>query len=183
MASSLRWASGIAALATAVGLAVVPSVQAQTMRAQAVAPAVTSLSIRVVDTRIEPGETGQVNGHLAIVGDLPAEGRTVTLEARTLGSTGFVPVAEVVAATQGGLSTDVLPQVTTRYRWRYAGDEDTRPSRSGIATIRVGDVTHDPHRLPPPCRSARCTARPRAASRTWSGAACACATSASATAP
>lgn len=145
--SSLRRASGIAALATAVGLAVVPSVQAQTMRAQTVAPAVTSLSIRVVDTRIEPGDTGQVNGHLAIAGDLPAEGRTVTLEARALGSTGFVPVAEVVAATQGGLSTDVLPQVTTRYRWRYAGDVDTRPSRSGIATIRVGDPTHVPHRL------------------------------------
>ncbi len=140
--SSLRRASGIAALATAVGLAVVPSVQAQT----APAPAVTSLSIRVVDTRIEPGDTGRVNGHLAIAGDVAAEGRTVTLEARALGSTGFVPVAEATAATQGGLTADVLPQVTTRYRWRYTGDEDTRGSRSGIATIRVGE-TRVPHRL------------------------------------
>ena len=141
--SSLRRASGLAALATAVGLAVVPAVPAQAVRDQAR----TSLSIRVADSRIAPGDTGQVNGHLAIEGALSPEGRTVTLEARTVGSTGFVPVAEATAATQGGVSADVTPAVTTRYRWRYAGDEDTRSSHSGIATIRVGDTTHVPHRL------------------------------------
>ena len=146
--SSLRRASGIAALATVVGLAVVPSVQAQTMRAQtALAPAATSLSIRVVDTRIEPGDTGRVNGHLAIAGDVSAEGRTVTLEARALGSTGFVPVAEATAATQGGISADVLPQVTTRYRWRYAGDEDTRRQPQRHRDDPRRRQTHVPHRL------------------------------------
>jgi hypothetical protein len=41
----------------------------------------------------------------------------------------------------------VTPDVTTRYRWSYAGDTDARPSRSGVATIRVRTPQHPPQRI------------------------------------
>ncbi|MFN8195292.1 MAG: hypothetical protein U0R80_13530 [Nocardioidaceae bacterium] len=140
--SSLRRVSGIAILATALGLTLAPAGAAQATGTRAA----TSISIRVVDTRIEPGATGQVHGHLAVGAGLSNAGRTVTLEARPVGTTGFTPVAEVVSADQGGLDADVMLEVTTRYRWHYAGDDLTRPSISGVATIRVGTRTHLPHR-------------------------------------
>ncbi len=142
--SSLRRrVSALAVLATAAGLAVAPAPQAQAAEAKAA----TSLSIRVVQTRIDPGDSGRVRGHLAVRGDLTPAGRPVTLEARPLGTAGFTPVAATETAARGGLRVAVTPEVTTRYRWRYAGDADTRRSVSGVATIRVGTRDHAPRRL------------------------------------
>lgn len=141
--SSLRRVAGLAIVAAAAGLVVTPPTQAAPSTR-----AVTSISIRVVDPTVRPGHSGRVDGHLVIRGDAIREGRTVTLEAKPLGSTGFLPVAESLTAARGGLTATVTPEVTTRYRWRYAGDTDTRPSHSGVATIRVRTGTgHHPHRI------------------------------------
>lgn len=140
-----RQATGAAVLATlALVGGPVPSSQAAPAAART---APTSLSIRVLDPRVEPDQTARINGHLAIVGPLARAGRSVTLEAKPLGSAEFVPVAETLTRARGGLSVDVLPQVTTRYRWHYAGDADTREAYSGIGAVRVKDEVGNPHRL------------------------------------
>ncbi len=147
-----RLVSGVAIVATASAVLVAPTANAQsraslTGESQTVRLAATSLSIRVVDARIKPGHDARISGHLAVAGGATAAGRTVLLEAKALGTTEFVPVAEVVSAARGGVSTIVEPEVTTRYRWRYLGDTDTRPSRSGVAAVRVRTTGHAPHRL------------------------------------
>ena len=105
------------------------------------------MSIRAVHPAVRPGGSDTVTGALAVSGPATAAGRTVTLEARPSGSTGFTPVAESIAGDHGGVRASVTPDVTTRYRWEYAGDTDARPSISGVATVRVRTPQHPAQRL------------------------------------
>jgi hypothetical protein len=131
--------------ATATGLAVAPVLRPDA--AHAATRAGTSLSIRTVHSAIAPGHSDRVTGHLGIAGPLSPSGRTVTLEARPKGTDSFTPIATATAGERGGLRESVTPDVTTRYRWHYAGDTDTRPSVSGIATVRVRTPQHQGHRI------------------------------------
>lgn len=140
---SLRRAAGLVAVATVVGLAA----PAPLAHADDTTKAITSVSIRIPDNKIQPGEPGLVSGHLNVQGALSGAGRVVALEAKPAGATDFVPVAEVTAADRGGLKAAVSPEVTTRYRWAFAGDDETRPSHSGTAVLRVTTNTHVPRRL------------------------------------
>jgi hypothetical protein len=142
--SQLRRTASAAALVTATTALAIPTVGP----ASATDRATTSLAIRAVHPAVEPGHSDTVTGALAVTGAESAAGRTVTLEARPVGSTGFTPVAESVAGDRGGVRASVTPDVTTRYRWDYAGDADTRPSVSGVATVRVRTPQHPGHRLP-----------------------------------
>lgn len=136
-----------AVVAVTAGLLAAPSVQATPAEQSVDRAATTSLSIRIAKARIEPGQAARVSGHLAVGGGTSAAGRTVMLEARSLGSTGFVPIAAVVTAANGGVSAVVAPEVTTRYRWHFLGDTDTRPSRSGVAALRVRSKAQPARRL------------------------------------
>ena len=143
-----RLVSSIAIAATASALLVMPSAHAETTETStAIKVATTSLSIRIAKPRIKPGHHAKVTGHLAVAGGITASGRTVTLEAKPKGTREFVPIAEVVTAARGGVSSRVDPGVTTRYRWRYFGATDTRASHSGVAALRVKTPAHRPHRL------------------------------------
>jgi hypothetical protein len=138
-----RTAAPLAVLAaTAAGLAVTP-----VLRADAATRAGTSLSIRTVHDAVAPGDSDRVTGHLGIAGPLSPAGRAVTLEAKPMGAAAFAPIATAIAGDRGGLKESVTPDVTTRYRWHYAGDTDTRPSVSGIATVRVRTPQHPAHRI------------------------------------
>jgi hypothetical protein len=138
-----RTAVPVAVLAaTAAGLSVAPVLQAD-----ASTRAATSLSIRTAHSAISPGGTDTVAGHLGIAGSILPAGRTVTLEARPMGTDTFTPVGTATAGDRGGIREAVTPEVTTRYRWHYAGDTDTRPSVSGIATIRVRTPQHPAQRI------------------------------------
>jgi len=97
-----------------------------------------TISIRVVDRRVEAGEDSVVRGNLNIKKSDGEAGREVVLEARPEGAAAFSPLATVTAGARGGLRSPVTPAVTTRYRWAYAGDDSTRASRSGVARIVVG---------------------------------------------
>jgi len=139
---SLRVLTGAAAaalVASSVGLVGAP-VAADT------APAATSISIRTLKPAIAPGRTGSVVGHLQVRGG-SAAGRIVALEARAMGEATFTPVGTATAGARGGLRLDVLPQVTTRYRWHYAGAADARPRFSGVALLRVRTPQHPAQRL------------------------------------
>ena len=103
----------------------------------------------------------QVRGGLHIRGAAEAAGRTVTLEARPEGGTAFSPVGTSVAGPRGGVSLDVQPTVTTRYRWTYAGAEDARPSRSGIARVVIVEDQNHRHRIQ--------TSLSIRAARSWAG--------------
>jgi len=138
-----RTAAPVAVLAaTAASLAV-----ATTPQADASTRAATSLSIRAAHHAVAPGGTDKISGDLRVAGPGSPAGRTVNLEARPMGTDSFTPVATATAGARGGLSESVTPDVTTRYRWHYAGDSDTRPSASGIATIRVRTPQHPAHRI------------------------------------
>ncbi|MDF1602301.1 hypothetical protein [Nocardioides sp. YIM 152315] len=100
------------------------------------APAATSISIRTVQPSVAPGRTGAVVGNLQVEG-LPAEGRELALEARARGEATFTPVGTALAGSRGNVRLVVRPEVTTRYRWAYAGDTDAQPRLSGVATLRV----------------------------------------------
>lgn len=143
--SHLRRTATAAALLTAGAALVVPALSAGP--ASAADRASTSLSIRVVHPAVAPGASDTVTGALAVSGAATAAGRTVTLEARPSGATDFTPVAESIAGDHGGVRASVTPDVTTRYRWEYAGDSDARPSVSGVATIRVRTPQHPAQRL------------------------------------
>src|SRR5262245_25246483 len=80
----------------------------------------TSISIRVEPGTVAPGGAATVRGHLRVPGG-SAAGREVGLEAKATGETDFLPIGTVVAGPNGGLVISVQPEVTTRYRWRYAG--------------------------------------------------------------
>ena len=136
--SVLRLVVAAAAVSTA-------AVGTITAPAQATQAAESTLSIRVPHPRIEAGDTTRVLGDLHVRGLADQSGRTVTLEARPQGATDFTPVGTSVSGPRGGVSLEVTPAVTTRYRWSYAGAEDARPSRSGIArVVIVADQHHGP---------------------------------------
>jgi len=106
-----------------------------------------TLSIRVAHTRIEAGDTTLIRGDLHVRGGQDSSGRTVTLEARAQGATSFTPVGTSVSGALGGVALEVAPTVSTRYRWTYAGDAATRPSRSGVARVRIVVDQHHPRRV------------------------------------
>jgi hypothetical protein len=137
-----RTAASVAVVATTAGVAAVP-----VLHAEAATRADTSISIRTAHTVMKPGGSDRVLGDLTVRGSGTAASRAVTLEARPAGTDGFVPVGTATAGARGGLALAVAPDVTTRYRWSYAGDTDARPSRSGIATIRVRTPQHPPTRI------------------------------------
>ena len=142
-----RTAAPVAVLAaTAAGLAVAPVPSAHAAEGAATR-ASTSLSIRAVHSAVRPGGSDTVTGHLGIAGPLTSAGRTVTLEAKPMGTDAFTPIGTATAGARGGLHESVMPDVTTRYRWHYAGDTDARPSISGIATVRVRTPQHPAHRI------------------------------------
>jgi hypothetical protein len=139
-----RTAAGAAVLATAIaGVATVPALHASADTGRAA----TSLSIRAAHGAIRPGGTDTISGALLVAGPASPAGRTVTLEARPMGADGFVPVGDAVAADHGGLREAVTPDVTTRYRWHYAGDTDARPSYSGVVSVRVRTPRHPANRI------------------------------------
>jgi hypothetical protein len=129
-------AVAVAATPALVGVSAGPASAGTTERA---AKNDTSISIRVTDRRVEPNETSKVRGNLNVKQSDDEEGRQVTLEARPDGAAGFAAVGTATAGPHGGLKLEVAPLVTTKYRWFYAGDEDTRASRSGVARIVVGE--------------------------------------------
>ncbi len=145
---SKRRASAIATLASIACLAGFVAVAADaapaTSEGSGLAPS--SISIRVAHRHIEPGESDRIRGNLNIRGAADS-GRTVLLEAKPKGTTGFTPLGSVTSGPMGGLRMEVQPSVTTHYRWRFEGTEDARPSRSGIATVRVRTDGHDGHRV------------------------------------
>ena len=146
---SRRLAGVVASLAAMTGLVGLVGVAGGTATAagERTGPAESSISIRVVKRHVEPGETGRIGGNLHLRGGLDAAGRTVLLMAKAEGDPGFTQVGSVTSGPRGGLRIDVQPQVTTHYRWRFEGAEDARPSRSGIATVRVGTDGHHGHRV------------------------------------
>ncbi|MGA8247116.1 MAG: hypothetical protein WB797_09435, partial [Nocardioides sp.] len=129
---------------TATGVAAVPLANASAEGGRAA----TSLAIRVVHPSVKPGGTDTVTGALGVAGPGTPAGRVVTLEARPMGATSFTPVGDATARDHGGLTETVTPDVTTRYRWHYAGDTDARPSVSGVAVVRVRTHQHPAHRIP-----------------------------------
>ena len=134
-----RTAAGAAVLATAAaGVATMPALHASADTGLAA----TSLSIRAEHGAVRPGGSDTIAGALAVAGSGSAAGRTVTLEARPMGSADFVPVGDTTARTHGGLRESVTPDVTTRYRWHYAGDTDARQSYSGVVSVRVRTPHH-----------------------------------------
>jgi hypothetical protein len=135
--------AAVAVVATTAGAAALPALATADP-----GPAATSLSIRALKDAIRPGGTDAIAGTLAVAGPLTGAGRTVTLEARPMGATGFTPIGVAVAGTHNAVREAVTPSVTTRYRWHYAGDADTRPSVSGVATVRVRTPQHPPTRIP-----------------------------------
>jgi len=98
----------------------------------------TTISIRLDHRRVEAGESSTVHGNLNIKKRDGEAGRLVTLEARPDGAAAFTPIATARVGTRGGVRVRVAPAVTTRYRWSYAGDAQTRASRSGVARLLVG---------------------------------------------
>jgi hypothetical protein len=137
-----RTAATISVVATTAGVAAVPVLQAD-----AADRAATSLSIRALHPAVRPGGSDTITGDLGVRGTATPAGRTVTLEARPAGSDSFVPVGTATSRTHGGVTQTVTPDTTTRYRWSYAGDTDTRPSLSGVATVRVRTPQHPPTRI------------------------------------
>jgi hypothetical protein len=132
--------AAVAVSTAAVGAIVAP--------AQAAPAHESTISIRVPHPRIEAGDSTRVLGGLHIRGPQDPGGRTVTLEARPQGATAFTPVGTTTSGPRGGLSMEVAPAVTTRYRWFFAGAEDARPSRSGIARVVIVADHHQGRRIP-----------------------------------
>ena len=175
-----RTAAGAAVLATAAaGVVAVPALHASADTGVAS----TSLSIRAVHGAVRPGGSDTIAGSLAVAGSGSAAGRTVTLEAKPMGTDDFVPVGDTTARTHGGVRESVTPDVTTRYRWHYAGDTDARQSYSGVVSVRVRTPHHPATGSTPRCRSAPCTTSWASTVRTSSGAGCSPGTSRSATGP
>ncbi|WP_028645839.1 hypothetical protein [Nocardioides sp. URHA0020] len=126
-------------VATSVGLVAAPVVADP-------APAATSISIRALKPAIAPGRTDTIVGSLHVRGG-SAAGRPVALEARAKGESAFTPVGTATAGEKGGVRLTVKPEVTTRYRWHYAGAPDARPRVSGVALVKVRTPQHPAKRL------------------------------------
>jgi hypothetical protein len=156
---STRWKSlvALAAMAATPVLVAIPSGSAD-----AAVKKESTISIRAEHKRVEAGEQTRVRGNLNIKKSNAEPGTVVTLEARPDGEPGFAPIGTAVAGAQGGLRIDVTPAVTTRYRWFFPGDAETRASRSGVARIVVGPKQGDgsgPNRIKTTL-SVRATDRP-----------------------
>jgi hypothetical protein len=150
---SRRWKS-IVGTVVAVAVAATPAlVGATTASASAntserAAKHETTISIRTHDRRIEAGESSKVQGNLNIKKSDAEPGQLVSLEAKADGETGFTAIGTTVAGAKGGIKLAVTPAVTTVYRWYYAGSDDARAARSGVAKILVGPKAGDgSHRL------------------------------------
>ena len=109
-------------------------------------PATTVISIRALTSRVAPGADATIRGNLQVSGPVARGGRPVVLEARPSGEQGFTPVASVTSTETGLLRTTVQPEVSTRYRWSYAGSTDAGPRVSGTVPVRVGESTGTPRR-------------------------------------
>ncbi|WGL53422.1 hypothetical protein P5P86_06220 [Nocardioides sp. BP30] len=144
------WRTGvvttIATLAVATATAGATTVSADAAQTQST-PASTSIAISVVRSSVVAGAGDTVRGQLTVPG-ASAAGRQVTLEAKTAGVDGFTPVGTATAGGGGALSVSVTPEVTTRYRWNYAGAADARPRLSGVALVKVRTTSHPARRLP-----------------------------------
>lgn len=140
--STRGWRPLVGSLAVVVAatpaLVAVSSAPAPASTADRAVQAETTVSIRVEHRRVEPGEQSTVRGNLNIERRGGEAGRLVTLEARPDGAAAFAPIATATVGTRGGVRVRVAPAVTTRYRWSYAGDAQTRASRSGIVRLVVG---------------------------------------------
>ncbi|MFC6342095.1 hypothetical protein ACFP8W_08910, partial [Nocardioides hankookensis] len=130
-----------ALVTTALGTVGAPAVAATA------APAATSISIRPLQPSVTPGESGVIAGNLQVEGASPAD-RPVDLEAQAAGEQVFTPIGTATTGDKGGVRLTVAPEVTTRYRWHYAGADDAKPRYSGVAVIRVHAPSHPAHRLP-----------------------------------
>jgi len=138
-----RWKSlvgTVAAVAVAAtpALAGVTATQASASTPERAVKNETTISIRVNDHRVEPDESTKVRGNLNIKGSDDEPGKVVTLEARTAADASFSAIGTATAGPRGRLRLAVTPAVTTRYRWFYPGDADTRASRSGVVRVVVG---------------------------------------------
>ncbi len=107
----------------------------------------TSISIRVEPGTVAPGGAATVRGHLRVPG-ASAAGREVGLEAKATGETDFVQVGTTTAGPNGGVVVSVRPEVTTRYRWRYAGAEDAIERVSGTVIVTVRTTGQPGRRVP-----------------------------------
>ena len=144
-----RLAVTTAIAATAASIAVVPALTtgaAHATTSAASTRADSSLSIRAVKPAVAPGRTTAVRGRLATPGADPA-GRTVLLEARPEGTSGFIPIGTATTGVAGALRLPVAPEATTFYRWRYGGGADADRARSGVTRIRVRVPQHSAVRL------------------------------------
>ena len=132
--TGFRAVAAVAVAAVAGSLAAAAPTAAQT---DDTTKASSSISIRVTPQQIEAGETTKVLGNLKIKGPADDGGRAVTLEAKAKGETAFTPVGddhdrpERQAAHRGRRRAS-----STRYRWHFAGADDARPRRSGVAQGR-----------------------------------------------
>jgi hypothetical protein len=138
-----RWKSfvgTVAAMAVAAtpALVGVATTQASAATSERATKHETTISIRVTDRRVEAGEASRVRGNLNVRESNDEQGRLVTLEAKAEGAEVFTAIGTATAGPKGGLRLAVTPSVTTKYRWFYAGADDARASRSGVARIVVG---------------------------------------------
>src|SRR5688572_27255782 len=140
--STPRWRSLVGGVTLAVAaspaLVAVATVPTSAGTAERVVKDETTISIRLHHRRVEAGEASRVRGHLNIEKRGGEAGRLVTLEAKPDGAAAFAPIATARVGARGGVRVRVAPAVTTRYRWSYAGDAQTRASRSGVVRLLVG---------------------------------------------
>ena len=138
----------VVTVATILALVAAPAFQAQ-----ATTPATSSLSIRVLDPRIEPGDSARITGHLGIAGDdklvvddpdryqverhaqLPTGLLTAIL--RTL----KLPLSQLPFGLIGGKPTDQL--VTSLDRPDRIGDLTGRGRQPVVVDGRGGGGRHD----------------------------------------
>ena len=136
---SMRWKSLVTALAVVVTPALVGvSSGAAHATEERADRHQTSVSIRALHKRVEAGQSSKIRGDLSIARSDAEPGSQVVLEAKPKGATVFSPLGTAIAGAKGGVSLAVTPAVSTAYRWFYAGSDDAKPSRSGIARIKVG---------------------------------------------
>ncbi|HEX6151248.1 hypothetical protein [Nocardioides sp.] len=93
-------------------------------------------TIEATKGHVQPGEQVAISGVSEGLGR--AMGATLTLQARPEGAAEFHTVAETVAAAADGTVTaTVTPEVTTEYRWFFAGRSYANEHFSGIVRVEV----------------------------------------------
>ncbi len=134
--TKLRLCAAGTALAVAAGGAVATAPSAQAAER-------TSITIAATKSVVQLGRTTTIRGFLKTRG-ADNDGKVVTLLAKPAGAAVFVPVAADTTGPRGRLSTQVIPETTTKYRWVFAGDAELRSSRSGVLTVRVKVPSNPP---------------------------------------